>query len=270
MEPSLASIIEKINHLHAQVKAISGNKKWDTDFIERVKIDFTYNSNKLEGNALTYGETISFLKNITVPQKSQKDLLDIENHQKILDRVFEQFDVPFSVEFIKTIHKELMKDHEQWDYDSLPNPGQFKLFENYAVLPSGKIKEYMKPDQVEEAMEKLVSTTNTSLSHADINDINRHPLVIATTFHNRFLNEIHPFQDGNGRVGRIFTNMILLKCEFPPIFIETKENIEREKYINAIQKSEQKNDLAYMVRFCGEKLMESLERKYGYIKEVNR
>ena len=269
MEPYLESIIEKVNRLQREVKAISGNQKWDKDFIEKVKIDFTYNSNKLEGNALTYGETISFLKNITVPQKSQKDLLDIQNHQKILDKVFEQFDMPFSVEFMQDIHKELMKDYDQWDYDSLPNPGQFKSMTNYAVLPSGKIKEFMKPDQVEEATSELISITNTLLTQTDTIQINRHPLIIATRFHNRFLNEIHPFQDGNGRVGRIFTNLILLKCDFPPIFIETKDRIEREAYINTIHESEQSNDLSPMIRFCGEKLINSLERKYNYIKEMN-
>jgi len=268
MEISLESIIEKVNQLYAEIKTISGHEKWDKDFIEKIKIDFTYNSNKLEGNALTYGETISFLKNITVAQKSQKDLLDIENHQKILDKVFEQFYLSFSVDFIKDIHKELMKDSDQWDYDSLPNPGQFKLFENYTVLPSGKIKEYMKPEQVEKATGKLISTTNTLLSQTDIADINKHPLMIATMFHNRFLNEIHPFQDGNGRVGRIIMNLILLKCDFPPIFIETKDNIERELYLNTIHESEQKNDLSPMIRFCGEKLIESLEKKYAYIKEA--
>lgn len=244
---------------------VSAPKNWDNDFIEKVKYDFTYNSNKLEGNALTYGETISFLKNITIPQKSQKDLLDIENHQKILDKVFEQFEAPFSIEMIKDIHSELMKDYDQWDYEALPNPGQFKLFENYSILPSGKIKEYMKPHLVEEAVGQLVHNTNLQLSQINISKLDKHPIFIATTFHNIFLNEIHPFQDGNGRVGRILINMILLKCNFPPIFIETNDNIEREKYINTIQECEQKNDLMPMLMHCSEKLTDSLERKYNYL-----
>lgn len=49
MTASLKSIIEKVNLLYWQVKAISNNNKWDKDFIEKVKIDFTYNSNRLEG-----------------------------------------------------------------------------------------------------------------------------------------------------------------------------------------------------------------------------
>lgn len=270
MESSLYSIIEKVNLLHEKVKAISGSNKWDADFIEMVKIDFTYNSNRLEGNALTYGETISFLKNITVPQKSQKDLLDIENHQAVLNKVFEQFDKPFSIEFIKDIHKELMKDFDQWDYEALPNPGYFKVFNNYAMRSDGRIKEFINPNDVESAFEELVTKTNTLLTQVDINDIQKHPLTIATAFHNRFLNEIHPFQDGNGRIGRIFSNIVLLKCGFPPIFIETKENIEREKYLNTIHESELQKSLAPMIQFCGEKLVESLERKYIFIQQASK
>jgi Uncharacterized conserved protein len=269
MEISLESIIDKVNLLHQKVKDLSPSNKWDANFMEKIKYDFTYNSNKLEGNTLTYGETISFLKNITVPQKSQKDLLDIENHFKVLDTVFQQFDKPFSVEFIKGIHKALMKDYDQWEYESLPNPGEFKMFDNYAILPSGKIKQYMRPADVPQALNELIEGTNLRLSQVDCHYIKKHPLTIATFFHNRFLNEIHPFQDGNGRIGRIFTNMVLLKCDFPPVFIETKDNIEREKYLRTIHESEVKNDIMPVAKYLGEKLMESLERKYAFVQKAN-
>jgi Fic family protein len=102
----------------------------------------------------------------------------------------------------------------------------------------------------------------------DCKDMSKHPLTIASMFHNRFLNEIHPFQDGNGRIGRIFTNMVLLKSDFPPIFLETKDNIEREKYLLTINESEVKKDLRPMVAYLGEKLVESLERKLSYIQKA--
>lgn len=265
MKDLVKSVIDKVNLNYKKVKEISHKQNWDKDFIKKVKVDFTYNSNKLEGNALTYGETISFLKNITVPQKSNKDLLDIENHQKILDKVFEQFNKPLTVDYIKSIHKELMKDHDQWDFDTLPTPGQFKMFVNYSIRSNGKIKEYMKPEVVEPAIRELIESTNTLLAQVNINDLEKHPLTIASVFHNRFLNEIHPFQDGNGRIGRILTNLILLNSDLPPIFIDTNDNVEREKYLNAILESEIRNDSTPMIIYCGEKLIASLERKYKFI-----
>jgi Fic family protein len=183
MENSFTQLFTKINHLYFQLSAISPNMSWNVEFIEKVKIDFTYNSNKLEGNALTYGETISFLKNITTPKRSQKDLLDIENHFKLLDKVFEQFNNPFSIAFIKEIHMELMKDEAQWEFDSLPNPGHFKIFENFAIRSSGETKSYLKPSEVDDALKDLVKTINYHLLHWDLNKIDEHPLTIASFFH---------------------------------------------------------------------------------------
>lgn len=264
---SLHLLFDKLNQLYLRLQAISQNKYWDWEFIEKVKIDFTYNSNKLEGNALTYGETISFLKNITTPKRSQKDLLDIENHFKLLDKVFEQFNHTFSIGFIKEIHEELMKDEEQWDFETLPNPGKFKLFENFAIRSSGEIKSYLKPKEVELAVNELVKNINFRLQHWDLNKIDEHPLTIASFFHHQFLNVIHPFQDGNGRVGRIFTNLILLKCDFPPIFIDTTDYIDREKYLTTFIECENNNSMTPLIFYCGEKLLESMERKYTFLQE---
>ena len=125
----------------------------------------------------------------------------------------------------------------------------------------------MKPDKVEAALTELVDNTNMMISQADINIIQRHPITITTAFHNEFLNTIHPFQDGNGRIGRIFSNLVLLKTDFPPIFIDTNDNVERERYLNKIHESEKQNDLVPMIKYCGECLIESLERKYSYIKQ---
>lgn len=266
---ALQPLFDKINQLYLRLKAVSPNKNWDKEFAEKIKIDFTYNSNKLEGNALTYGETISFLKNITTPKRSQKDLLDVENHFKLLDKVFDQFSHPFSIEFIKEIHEELMKDEEQWDFDTLPNPGQFKLFENFAVRSSGEIKSYLKPDDVEFAVKELLQTIKSRLQNYDLHSIDEHPLTIASFFHYQFLNIIHPFQDGNGRVGRILTNLILLKCNFPPIFIDTSDSIDREKYLSTFAECDYNNSLQPFIIYCGEKLLESMERKLDFIQERN-
>jgi Fic family protein len=264
---SLNSLLDKINKLYFRLIAFSPKQKWDKDFIEKVKIDFTYNSNKLEGNALTYGETISFLKRITTPKRSQKDLLDIENHFNLLDKVFEQYKEPFSIDFIKEIHKNLMKDEEQWEFDTLPNPGNFKIFENFAIRSSGVIKSYMKPENVENALNELTKTTNLHLENIDINTIDNHPITIATYFHNQFLNVIHPFQDGNGRVGRIITNLILMKCDFPPIFIDNSDVVEKGKYLNTFIECEQQNSLDPMIAYFSIQSLESLERKLSFFQE---
>jgi len=256
--------IEEINLLKSKISALRTDKNWDDEFLEKVKVDFTYNSNKIEGITLTYGQTIKLLKDFVTPQNAAPgELLDLINHQKVLDSVFKNYhSESFSVENIKALHKELMKDLAQWTDDSLYNPGRYKLFENVTVRSSGKIHTYLSPNKVPEAMDELISEVNSRLANVDIADINKHPLMIATFFHQQFLNHIHPFNDGNGRIGRLFTNLILLKQGYPPVFIK---DIDRKEYLNRFERSDL--DINPMLDFLADRLIESLRLKLEFVQE---
>jgi len=117
------------------------------------------------------------------------------------------------------------------------------------------------PNQVAKAMEELVLHTNELLTNTDILDQDRHPLTIATYFHQQFLNSIHPFADGNGRIGRIFTNLILLKNGYPPIFIK---EVNRNEYLKSFELSD--DDMQPMLDFMADRLIESLEEKFQFMK----
>ncbi|HEY8917194.1 MAG TPA: Fic family protein, partial [Chitinophaga sp.] len=143
----------------------------------------------------------------------------------------------------------------------LYSPGQYKAFENMTVRSNGKIHTYLLPAEVPDAMRVLVQDTNTQLASIDIHNIDKHPLTIATRFHQRFLNSIHPFSDGNGRIGRLFTNLILLKQGFPPIFITDVDKIE---YLKRFERSD--SDISLMLDFLADRLIESLEMKLAFIR----
>jgi Fic family protein len=166
-----------------------------------------------------------------------------------------------SEENIKELHRELMKDIDQWGDDGLYSPGQYKAFENMTVRSTGKIYAYMLPSQVGKAMEELIYRINESLKNVDISDLDKHPLTVATYFHQQFLNSIHPFSDGNGRIGRIFTNLILLKNGYPPIFIK---EVDKDEYLKRFALSD--NDLNPMLDFMADRLIESLEEKFEFMK----
>lgn len=254
--------IAKINSLKHQISAIVPNKNWDDAFLEKVKIDFTYNSNKIEGITLTYGQTIKLLKDFVTPQNAaQGELLDLINHQRVLDNVFANYQAEsFSEENIKLLHKELMKNLAQWNDDSLYSPGRYKVFENFTVRRNGKIHAYQLPEQVSVAMHELINDINSRLENVNEQETEKHPLTIAAIFHWQFLNKIHPFSDGNGRIGRLFTNLILLKYGFPPIFIK---NIDKEEYLKRFEQSD--SDIAPMLDFLADRLLESLEEKLVFI-----
>ncbi len=108
------TISEKLNHietLKSKLDKLSLQKNWDDPFFKKVKYDFTYNSNKLEGNTLTYGQTIKLLKDFVTPKNTTTgELLDMINHQKILDTVFANYrSENISEDNIKALHAELMK-----------------------------------------------------------------------------------------------------------------------------------------------------------------
>lgn len=132
-------------------------KDWDDAFFRKVKLEFTYTSNKLEGNTLTYGQTIKLLRDFVTPKDATRcEVLDMINHQKILDSVFINYrSQEISEEDIKQLHRELMKDRAQWADDGLYRPGQYKEFENMTVRASGKIHTYLLPNQVVKGMEDL-------------------------------------------------------------------------------------------------------------------
>src|ERR1700754_975928 len=129
------NIAEKLKHieeLKSKVEALQTLKDWDDAFFRKVKIDFTYNSNKLEGNTLTYGQTVKLLRDFVTPKNAASgELLDMVNHQKILDVVFANYrSQSISEDNIKDLHRELMKNRDQWIDDGLYSPGQYKSFEN--------------------------------------------------------------------------------------------------------------------------------------------
>lgn len=154
-----------------------------------------------------------------------------------------------------------MKDRAQCTDDGLYGPGQYKEFENMTVRATGKIHTYLLPDQVPKGMEELIKVTNDSLKRTDPTDINLHALTIATYFHQQFLNIIHPFSDGNGRIGRIFLYLILLKNGYPPILIK---EINKDEYLKRFELSD--NDISPMLDFMADRLIESLEEKLKFMK----
>ena len=261
------SILEKlhaINHLKGKADESVPRKDWDQAFLEKVKIEFTYNSNKIEGNTISYGQTVKLLRDLVTPKNTTAgEVLDVVNHHKILNIVFKNYHFEnISEESIKDLHYALMKNIEQWGDDGLYSPGKYKNFENVTVRSTGKVHKYMQPSDVPRAMAGLVETTNTLLKNSDINSSEKHPLSIAALFHQRFLNEIHPFADGNGRIGRIFMNLILLKKGYPPIFIK---DVNRDEYLKRFEIADQEPDA--MLEFLADRLIESLELKIDYGRE---
>jgi len=173
-------------------------------------IEWTYNSNAIEGNTLTLSETKVVLEGITIGGKSVVEHLEAINHRDailFLESIVDRQE-NISEWNIRNLHQIILKD-----IDNL-NAGKYRI-EN--VLISGA--KHIPPDylMVPVQMQKLVYEDNREWTQY-------HPVVRAALLHGEFV-KIHPFIDGNGRTARLLLNLVLMSNGYPPIVIKKESRL---------------------------------------------
>lgn len=185
---------------------------------ESINLEWTYNSNGIEGNTLTLRETQVVLEGITVGGKSIKEHLEAINHEKailFLDDLVKDNE-PISEWNIKNIHQLILKDIDN------ENAGRYRK-ENVTIKGATHIPpDYLK---VPELMGKLILTYNTWSEY--------HPIIQAALLHGELV-KIHPFVDGNGRTSRLLMNLVLMNNGYNPVIIKKESRL---KYYEALDKA---------------------------------
>lgn len=174
-------------------------------------VEFTYNSNAIEGNTLTLSETEAVINdNVTIGGKPLKDHLEAIGHKEAYKYMLMLADnkKPFSERIIKEIHSLVLADKQE----------DRGIYRRIPVRISGALHEPPRPYMISPLMEKLIA------EYKDMQDI--HTIERAALFHLKF-ESIHPFVDGNGRCGRLLLNFDLIKNGYPNINIKF---IDRQKY----------------------------------------
>ena len=208
---------------------------------ESLLLDWTYNSNAIEGNTLTLSETKVVLEGITIGGKTLKEHLEAVNHKEAIlyveDIVKKNED--FSEWQIKSIHRLILKGIDD------ENAGVYRK-EN--VLISGAT--HIPPDYfiVPEQMSELLKWYN--LEGQLLHVIER-----AALLHIIFV-KVHPFIDGNGRTARLLLNLELMKNGFPPIIIRKEERID---YYNALDKAHTIDDFNDFIKLVVDSLNRTLD-----------
>ncbi len=209
---------------------------------EKINLEWTYNSNGIEGNTLTLKETQVVLEGITVGGKSIKEHLEAINHEQAIlflnDLVKD--DNPITEWNIKSIHSLILKEIDN------ENAGRYRS-ENVTI----KGATHIPPDfvKVPELMERLI------LNYKNWNKY--HPIIQATLLHGELV-KIHPFVDGNGRTSRLIMNLDLMKHGFKTVIIK-KEN--RLQYYEVLDKAHITKDYTDFVKLINGLEVEML-RKY--------
>ena len=208
---------------------------------ESINLEWTYNSNGIEGNTLTLRETQVVLEGITVGGKSIKEHLEAINHEKailFLDDLVKDNE-PISEWNIKNIHQLILKDIDN------ENAGRYRK-ENVTI----KGATHIPPDnlKVPELMEKLILTYNTWNEY--------HPIIQAALLHGELV-KIHPFVDGNGRTSRLLMNLVLMNNGYNPVIIKKESRL---KYYEELDKAHTTGDYTDFVKLVNKLEIEMLKK----------
>lgn len=192
---------------------------------EEFIVEYTYNSNAIEGNTLTLRETDLVLRGLTIAQKPLKDHMEAVGHKEAFDYISQlvKEKVPISESIIKQIHFLVLADKRD----------DRGVYRRVPVRIMGAQHEPVQPYLIEPKMEQLL---------IDFAESKEHIITKLALFHIEF-ERIHPFIDGNGRTGRLLVNLELMKAGYPPIDIKFADRIA---YYNAFDEYYVKNNLSAM------------------------
>ena len=192
---------------------------------EEFIVEYTYNSNAIEGNTLTLRETGLVLRGLTIDRKPLKDHMEAVGHKEAFDFVSElvKDNLPISESIIKQIHYLVLADKRE----------DRGVYRRVPVRIMGAQHEPVQPYLIKPKMEQLLYDFAASTEHI---------VTKLARFHIEF-EGIHPFIDGNGRTGRLLVNLELMKSGFPPIDIKFTDRIA---YYNAFDEYHVKHNLSVM------------------------
>ncbi|WP_374465188.1 Fic family protein [Chryseobacterium sp.] len=208
-------------------------------------IEYTYESNKIEGNTLTLQETALVIeKGLTIGGKSLNEHLEVINHQHAIEYIKELANEKQTIS-----ERDLLQIH-QLILQSIDNQNAGK-YRNVQVLISGAKHIPPQPFIVPKQMEDLFIWYNDNKDQL-------HPIELSAEMHERLVT-IHPFIDGNGRTSRLLMNLILLQNGFP-IAILKGHTDSRLKYYSALETAQTENNKQPFIDLITENVRETMER----------
>lgn len=246
----IESLLKEIDNKKAILDTHRPFTKEQIRNIKRVyDVDFTYNSNAIEGSTLTYSETKLVLnEGLTIGGKRVNEHLEAINHKEAIDFIEEISNTnSITIRDIKDIHSLVLKGI------NTKYAGVYRDKPVGVQKSDGTIKDFCEPLKIDESMNFFIEELNKSKLH---------PILKATKVHFDFVT-IHPFIDGNGRTARLLMNLILLQKGYPPAIIRVENRVS---YILSIEKAQENGDLNDFYIVVLNALNQSLD---NYLKMLN-
>lgn len=214
--------------------------------IEEFTVEYTFNSNAIEGNTLTLRETNMVLQGLTINQKPLKDHMEAIGHKEAFDFVRElvQKQEPISERVIQQIHYLVLADKKD----------DRGVYRRVPVRIMGAQHEPVQPYLIQPRMEQLIMSYTESTEHI---------VTKLARFHIEF-ERIHPFIDGNGRTGRLLVNLELMKAGLPPIDIKFTDRLA---YYDAFDSYHMKREPFTMEKLFAGYINERLDMYLSILRE---
>jgi Fic family protein len=200
---------------------------------EALTIEWTYNSNSIEGNSLTLRETQLVLQEgITIKGKSLREHFEVKNHEKAIENLYLLVNEEYILRSIDilSLHAMVLQMIEDEFAGRIRNGGVRISGANFVPPNASKVSQLL---------DELIDFVNKN--PLGLNDIE-----LATVFHHKLV-WIHPFFDGNGRTVRLVMNLLLMRKGFPPAIILKND---RNKYYEALNRANQGNYQKLMLLMC--------------------
>ncbi|WP_225879073.1 Fic family protein [Zeimonas arvi] len=237
--PQILSLIARIDEFKGAWRALGALAPDRLSALRRVAtIESIGSSTRIEGSRLSDREVERLLSNLAIRSFETRDEQEVAGYAELMDRVFGSWqDIPFSENHIKQLHQILLRHSEK---DSR-HRGQYKTHSNSVAafdesgVQIGVVFETATPFDTPRLMSELVAWVNDEREKGQL-----HPLLIIAIFVVVFL-EIHPFQDGNGRLSRVLTTLLLIQAGYayvPYSSLESVIELNKEAYYLALRRTQ--------------------------------
>lgn len=234
-------ILQEIEHLRQEIDQLRPlPQETEQRILQKLRLEWNYHSNAIEGNTLSYGETVAFLMHgLTAKGKPLKDHLDIRGHNEAINFLLGlvKDERPLTEADIRSLHKMILVEPYTIKTETpsgLPSEkttrlGEYKQDPNHVKTKTGEIHYYATPEETPARMGDLMQWYQQARQEGQI-----HPVVVASLFHHEFV-AIHPFDDGNGRMGRLLMNLILMQYQYPPLVVKQED---RSNYYQVLSQAD--------------------------------
>ncbi len=232
---------QNLNSQLAEWQSLQPLKREDNDRLWRkLRLDWNYHSNHIEGNTLTYGETeILLIHGQATGDHGLREYEEMKAHDVAIEHMKQlvEEDRPLTEADIRDFNRILLKESFWKDAitpDGQPSrieilPGEYKKQPNNVRTASGDIFRFADPSEVPIQMNELIQWLRAALEKKEL-----HPIEIASKLHHDFV-LIHPFGDGNGRTARILVNYVLMRVGYLPLIVPTEQ---KDRYLAALRRAD--------------------------------